>query len=69
MLYEVITVQDRLEATRSRGLTPLVGRESELTLLLERWGQVKTGQGQVVLLNGEAGIGKSRLIQVLREQT
>lgn len=60
-------VQGRLDIALTRGLTPLVGRESEVTLLLERWGQVKSGQGQVVLLSGEAGIGKSRLIQALRE--
>jgi predicted ATPase len=48
-------------------LTPLVGRESEVTLLLERWAQAKDGQGQVILLSGEAGIGKSRLVQVLKD--
>jgi class 3 adenylate cyclase len=58
--------QGRLEAAAPRGLTPLVGRESEVTLLLDRWAQVKDGQGQVVLLSGEAGIGKSRLVQVLK---
>src|SRR5439155_3709074 len=46
---------------------PLVGREQEVPLLLERWAQVKEGVGQVVLLSGEAGIGKSRLVQVLQE--
>src|SRR3989454_12513202 len=50
------------------GLTPLVDREQEVGLLLERWTQVKEGIGQVVLLSGEAGIGKSRLVQVLQEQ-
>jgi class 3 adenylate cyclase/predicted ATPase len=58
----------RLEAARGTGLTPLVGREPEVALLLERWAQVKEGLGQVVLLSGEAGIGKSRLVQVLTEQ-
>src|SRR5262249_41511881 len=48
-----------------RGLTPLVGREHEVGLLRERWVQVKDGFGQVVLLSGEAGIGKSRLVQML----
>jgi predicted ATPase len=48
-------------------LTPLVGRESEVTLLLERWAQAKSGQGQVVLLTGDAGIGKSRLVQMLKD--
>ena len=57
----------RLDIVQPRGLTPLVGRESEVTLLLERWAQVKDGQGQVVLLSGEAGIGKSRLVQMLKD--
>jgi predicted ATPase len=56
-----------LEAAGSTGLTPLVGREQEVALLRERWAQVKDGTGQVVLLSGEAGIGKSRLVQVLAE--
>ena len=58
----------RLEAVGHTGLTPLVGREQEIGLLRERWTQVKDGLGQVVLLSGEAGIGKSRLVQVLKEQ-
>src|SRR5262249_12298255 len=60
-------VHSRLEVAQTRGLTPLVGRESEVTLLLERWEQVKAGQGQVILLTGDAGIGKSRLVQVLKD--
>jgi hypothetical protein len=56
----------RLEIAVPRGLTPLVGRESEVTLLLERWAHVT--EGQVVVLSGEAGIGKSRLVQVLKDQ-
>jgi len=56
-----------LDIAMTRGLTPLVGRESEVTILLERWEQVKAGQGQVVLLSGDAGIGKSRLVHVLKE--
>jgi TOMM system kinase/cyclase fusion protein len=60
-------VHSRLDIASARGLTPLVGRESEVTLLLERWAQVKDGQGQVVLLSGDAGIGKSRLVQMLKE--
>src|SRR5712691_8994730 len=57
----------RLDVAVTRGLTPLVGRESEVTLLLERWAQAKSGQGQAVLLTGDAGIGKSRLVQMLKE--
>src|ERR687888_2256805 len=60
--------RSRLEAIGSTALTPLVGREQELGLLRERWTQVKEGGGQVVLLSGEAGIGKSRLVLVLTEQ-
>src|SRR5262249_45648390 len=55
----------RLDIASARGLTPLVGREQEVGLLFERWAQAKAGQGQVVLLTGDAGIGKSRLVQVL----
>jgi predicted ATPase/class 3 adenylate cyclase len=66
VLYESMA-RSRLEAVGSTGWTPLVGREQESGLLLERWAQVKEGVGQVVLLNGEAGIGKSRLVQVLQE--
>jgi class 3 adenylate cyclase len=58
---------NRLDIAQPRGLTPLVGRESEVTLLLERWAQVKAGHGHVVLLTGDAGIGKSRLVQALKE--
>jgi hypothetical protein len=59
--------QTRLEVAAARGLTPLVGREAEVARLLERWAQVKTGHGQVIVISGEAGIGKSRLIQSLKE--
>jgi class 3 adenylate cyclase/predicted ATPase len=59
--------QSRLDIAGATGLTPLVGRDSEVTLLLERWAHSRDGRGQVVLLRGEAGIGKSRLVEVLRE--
>ena len=67
VLYESMA-RSRLEAASSTGWTPLVGREQEIGVLLERWAQVKDGLGQVVLLSGEAGIGKSRLVQVLTDQ-
>jgi predicted ATPase/class 3 adenylate cyclase len=67
VLYESMA-RSRLEAASRTGWTPLVGREQEIGVLLERWAQVKDGLGQVVLLSGEAGIGKSRLVQVLTEQ-
>jgi TOMM system kinase/cyclase fusion protein len=60
--------QTRLDVAAPRGLTPLVGRDAEVTLLLERWTQAKEGRGQVALLSGEAGIGKSRLVQVVKER-
>src|SRR5215467_1554155 len=56
----------RLDVAQPRGLTPLVGRESEVMLLLERWEQAKAGHGHVVLLSAEGGLGKSRLVQVLK---
>jgi hypothetical protein len=60
-------VQSRFEVAAARGLTPLVGRAPEVGLLVERWTRVKAGMGQVVVLEGEAGIGKSRLVQVLKD--
>ncbi|MHC4067387.1 MAG: ATP-binding protein, partial [Planctomycetota bacterium] len=60
-------VESRFEAAHAGKLTGLVGREHELGLLLDRWMLVKGGEGQVVLLSGEAGIGKSRMVQALRE--
>jgi class 3 adenylate cyclase len=61
-------VESRFEAFHVSDLTALVGREEELELLLRRWSKGKTGQGQVVLLSGEAGIGKSRLTAALLER-
>ncbi len=60
-------MESRFEALHASGLTELVGREEELELLLRRWSKAKTGEGQVVLLSGEAGIGKSRLTAALLE--
>jgi class 3 adenylate cyclase/predicted ATPase len=62
------SVESRFEALHAGGLTELVGREEELELLLRRWSKAKTGEGQVVLLSGEAGIGKSRLTAALMER-
>src|SRR5262249_29740475 len=62
------SVESRFDALHASGLTELVGREEELELLLRRWSKAKTGQGQVVLLSGEPGIGKSRLTAALMER-
>ena len=61
------SVESRFDALHASGLTELVGREEELELLLRRWAKAKTGEGQVVLLSGEPGIGKSRLTAALME--
>ena len=61
------SVEGRFDALHGTGLTDLVGREEELELLLRRWSRAKTGEGQTVLLSGEAGIGKSRLTAALLE--
>jgi class 3 adenylate cyclase len=69
-LYHVLGasgVHSRLDVAQTRGLTPLVGREQEVGLLVERWEQVKAGHGHVILLTGDAGIGKSRLVQMLKD--
>lgn len=60
--------QSRFEVAVQAGLTPLVGREKEVALLLELWEKAQRASGQVVLVTGEAGIGKSRLVNELREQ-
>ena len=62
-------MRGRLEAAAAtRGLTPFVGREDELRLLMSRWERALDGEGQVALIIGEAGIGKSRLLQRFHEQ-
>src|SRR5262245_21366720 len=70
-VYRVVgesAAQSRLDVAAASGLTPLVGREHEVGLLQGRWAQSHDGLGQVVLLSGEAGIGKSRLVRVLAER-
>jgi len=59
-------VEGRFEARHTAGLTPLVGRGEEIALLLRRWQQGKDGEGQAVLLSGEPGIGKSRIVREVR---
>ena len=69
--YRIVAVSDaigRFEAAHPEGLTPLVGRKHELALLLERWALAQEGEGQLVLLSGEPGIGKSRILTALRER-
>jgi hypothetical protein len=62
------SAESRFEAFHASGVTDLIGREEELDLLLRRWSKAKIGEGQVVLLSGEAGIGKSRLTAALMER-
>jgi class 3 adenylate cyclase/tetratricopeptide (TPR) repeat protein len=61
-------VESRFEALRSATLSPLVGRDEEVQLLLRRWALAKKGEGQIVLISGEAGIGKSRIVTALQER-
>jgi class 3 adenylate cyclase/predicted ATPase len=70
-LYRVTAesvVHSRFEATLRSGLTPLVGREEELQFLQQRWEQARAGEGRAVLVSGEPGIGKSRLVEELKQQ-
>ena len=70
-LFQVLqesTTQSRFEVAVSKGLTPLVGREEEIQQFALGWQQAKAGKGSGMLLSGEAGVGKSRLVQVIREQ-
>jgi len=66
-VLQASSAEGRFEAMHAGGLTELVGREEELELLLRRWSKARTGEGQVVLLSGEPGIGKSRLTAALLE--
>ncbi|MBX3024566.1 AAA family ATPase [bacterium] len=69
-IYRVVRASgalNRLAAAAARGLTPFVGRASERALLRSRWERVQRGEGQVVLISGEAGIGKSRLVEQLKD--
>ena len=62
------SVESRFDAFHTGGLTELVGRQEEVELILRRWSKAKSGEGQVVLLSGEPGIGKSRLTAALMER-
>lgn len=66
-VLSLAATEGRFEA-QHQNLTPLVGREAEIALLMERWQRIKNGDGQVVLLSGEPGIGKSRITQALRKR-
>jgi class 3 adenylate cyclase/predicted ATPase len=71
-VYQVVEerpMRSRLELAAVTGLTTLVGRDHEVGLMLDRWERSREGAGQVLLLSGEPGIGKSRLAQVLRDRT
>ena len=59
-------VESRFEAYRGRRLTPMVGRTEEIVFIAELWAQAKTGEGRVATLSGEAGIGKSRILETVR---
>jgi class 3 adenylate cyclase/predicted ATPase len=62
------SLESRFDALHASGLTQLVGRQEELDLLLRRWAKVTEGEGQVILISGEPGIGKSRLMAALSER-
>src|SRR5262252_1372634 len=69
--YQVVresAIESRFEALHGAILTPLVGREEEIDLLLRQWHRAKSGEGRVVLLSGEPGIGKSRITATLQER-
>ncbi len=62
------SVESRFEARSSGSISPMVGRDQELALMLERWKQAKQSEGQLVLLSGEAGIGKSRISRAMMDR-
>ena len=66
LVKELHKSETRFEAAHSGGLTALIGREDELEILVRRWQRAKSGEGQAVLVSGEPGIGKSRLVQELQ---
>jgi class 3 adenylate cyclase/predicted ATPase len=69
-LFQVLGISEArgpFEAAGPAGLTPLTGRDHEISLLKDRWEQIQEGMGQVVLLVGEPGLGKSRLVHTLKE--
>jgi len=70
-VWEVLrpsAVESRFDALRSAALSPLVGRDEEIGQLLRRWARARAGEGQVVLISGEAGVGKSRMVAELTQR-
>ena len=67
-VVDEFAVEGRFEAFHAGSMTPLIGRDEEFDLLLRRWRQAKGGEGQLVLLSGEPGMGKSRLIAALEDR-
>lgn len=70
-VFEVLRLEEsesRFDAAHAYQLSPLVGRDEQFEILLRRWRLARDGDGQVVLMSGDAGIGKSRIIQALRER-
>ena len=64
----IVKAETRFEAAHTSGLTPFVGREQEIALLMAEWGEATEGEGRVVLISADPGLGKSRITQVLRER-
>lgn len=68
IVYSLRVSESRFQALRGRHLTKLVAREEEIEIVLRRWRRAREGEGQVVLISGEPGIGKSRLVQAIQEE-